>query len=89
MDEALEERVAKVEGILGQMDKRLGRVEAELKELREETRVEIRGLREEMKEGFQRIDDRFFSFTKWIMVAMIGSWATLMGAIIALMVVLR
>ncbi|MCD6508701.1 hypothetical protein J7M22_19040 [Candidatus Poribacteria bacterium] len=93
MDEALEERVARMEGILDQMDKRLGRVEAELKELREETRVEIRGLREEMRneinglreemrEGFRRMDDRFYSFMKWIIAALIGSWATLMAAII-------
>ena len=103
MDEALEERVARMEGILDQMDKRLGRVEAELKELREETRVEIRGLREEMRneinglreemrEGFrriddkfQRMDDRFYSFMKWIIAALIGSWATLMAAILTLM----
>ena len=108
MDEAVEERVARMEGILDQMDKRLGRVEAELKELREETRVEIRGMREEMRneinglreevrEGFrriddrfqrmddrfQRMDDRFYSFMKWIIAALIGSWATLMAAIIA------
>ena len=97
MDEALEERVAKVEGILGQMDKRLGRVESELKELRNEMTLEIRGLRQEMKgeiaglreemkgmrEDFRRMDDRFYSFMKWIIAALIGSWATLMAAIIA------
>ena len=99
MNERLEERVAKVEGILDQMDKRLGRVESEIKELREEMRVEIRELRSEMiagfqrmeerframEERFQRMDDRFYSFMKWIIAALIGMWGTLMAAILALL----
>jgi predicted nucleic acid-binding protein len=71
MQGSLEERMARVEGILDQMDKRLGRVEEDMKELREEIKI-----------GFQRMDDRFMSFTKWIIAALIGSWATLMGTLI-------
>jgi len=106
MDERLEERVARVEGVLEQMDKRLGRVEAELKELRQEITAEIRMLREEMRSeisglrsevrneidglrnemtaGFQRMDERFYSLVKWIIVALASMWGTLMAAILAL-----
>jgi len=121
VSEALEERVAKMEGILDQVDKRLGGVESELRDLREETRAEIRGLREELRgeigelrgeisglrekmesgiEGLRKemkeeigelrgeirkMDDRFYTFMKWIIAALIGSWATLMAAILTLM----
>ncbi|RKY01519.1 hypothetical protein DRP77_09575 [Candidatus Poribacteria bacterium] len=84
MSERLEERVARVEGILEQMDKRLSRVEAELKELRQEISAEIRELRSEMMAGFQRLDDRFYSLVKWIIVALASMWGTLMAAILAL-----
>jgi predicted RNase H-like nuclease (RuvC/YqgF family) len=40
--ERLEERVARIEGILSQMDKRLNHLETELVEFRKEVRSEIR-----------------------------------------------
>jgi predicted nuclease with TOPRIM domain len=86
MQGSLEERMARVEGILEQMDKRLGRVEAEVKELREEIRLGFQRIEDRFQrvdDRFQRMDDRFMSFTKWIITALIGSWATLMGTLIA------
>ena len=80
MDERLEERVARVEGVLEQMDKRLGRVEAEIKELRQEIGAEIRELRAEIR----KLDERFYSFMKWIIASLASMWATLMAAILAL-----
>jgi len=43
----MEERLAKIEGIVEQMDKRLGRVESELSELR------VDGIREKLDSNFK------------------------------------
>ncbi|HID11532.1 MAG TPA: hypothetical protein EYP17_09580 [Candidatus Latescibacteria bacterium] len=45
----MEERVARIEGILSQMDKRLNHVETEIAGLRDELRGEIEGLRAELR----------------------------------------
>jgi chromosome segregation ATPase len=45
MSSSLEERVAKIEGILEQMDKRLNHIESEVRDLRTHFDGEIKGLR--------------------------------------------
>jgi chromosome segregation ATPase len=58
MVSSLEERVAKIEGILEQMDRRLNHLESEVRDLRSELYREIRDLRKALdyrrfKEGFR------------------------------------
>jgi prefoldin subunit 5 len=43
MSSSLEERVARIEGIVEQMDKRLNHIESEIRDLRNEMSDEIRG----------------------------------------------
>lgn len=65
----LEERQAKMEGILEQVEKRVGRVEVQLDEFRKEFRTELIRL-----EG--KIDSNF----RWS----VGMWITIMLAIVGL-----
>jgi predicted nuclease with TOPRIM domain len=60
---SLEERVARIEAILEQMDKRLNHLESELRELR----GEVRGLRGEVSSLF-----------RWTVGLIIGVWATVL-----------
>jgi uncharacterized protein YdhG (YjbR/CyaY superfamily) len=64
---SLEERVARIEGILGQMDKRLNHLESEVAELRSEFRAEFRELR---------------SRIWWVIGIQISMWITIILAII-------
>lgn len=50
--EALEVRMARLEGGYEQIDKRLGSIEADLRDLRAEIRGELGGLRAEMRQQF-------------------------------------
>lgn len=52
MKTSLEERMARVEGISGQMDKRLNHLESELRDLRNELRSELRDLRRDLNHRF-------------------------------------
>jgi predicted nucleic acid-binding Zn-ribbon protein len=86
---SLEERVAKIEGILGRMDKRLNHLESEIRDLRVEIRDlrahvegEIKGLRNEImsKMGDLRRDlnNRFL----WMLGVQITMWVTIILAIL-------
>ncbi|MCC6025301.1 MAG: hypothetical protein LM555_03255 [Desulfurococcaceae archaeon] len=59
----LEERVARVEGIVEQMDKRLNHIETELRDLREE----FVAFRKEINERFRNIDERFEGLRKEVL----------------------
>ena len=48
----MEENVARIEGILEQVDKRLNHLESEIRELRSEMRSEIRELRRDLNNRF-------------------------------------
>lgn len=50
--EALEVRMARLEGGYEQIDKRLGSIDADLRDLRAEIRGELGGLRAEMRQQF-------------------------------------
>jgi chaperonin cofactor prefoldin len=63
----LEERVAKIEGILEQVDKRLNHLESEIRELRDE----VRELRRDL-------NSRFF----WLLGVQISMWVTIILAIL-------
>jgi predicted RNase H-like nuclease (RuvC/YqgF family) len=65
MVSSLEERVAKIEGILEQMDRRLNHLESEVRDLRSELCREIRDLR-------KALDYRFY----WLLGVQISMWVT-------------
>jgi SMC interacting uncharacterized protein involved in chromosome segregation len=64
---SLEERVARIEGILERMDKRLNHLESEIKSLR----GEIGGLRRDL-------NNRFL----WILGVQIAMWVTIVLAVL-------
>ncbi|TDA41472.1 MAG: hypothetical protein DSO07_04415 [Thermoproteota archaeon] len=64
---SLEERVARIEGIVEQMDKRLNHLETEIRELREE----LRDLRKDL-------NNRFL----WLLGVQISMWVTIILAIL-------
>jgi chromosome segregation ATPase len=85
---SLEARVAHVEGIVGQLDARLARLEARLDEavgqlrseitrLREEVRGEIGQLRDEINDVRREIRTNFYG----IIGMLIGMWVTIILAI--------
>jgi len=71
MVSSLEERVAKIEGILEQMDKRLNHIESEVRDLRNELYREIRDLR-------RALDYRFY----WLLGVQISMWVTIILTIL-------
>jgi predicted RNase H-like nuclease (RuvC/YqgF family) len=71
MVSSLEERVAKIEGILEQMDRRLNHLESEVRDLRNELYREIRDLR-------KALDYRFY----WLLGVQISMWVTIILTII-------
>jgi SMC interacting uncharacterized protein involved in chromosome segregation len=64
---SLEERVAKIEGILEQMDKRLNHMESEIRDLR----IDMRDLRKDL-------NNRFY----WLLGIQISMWVTIILVII-------
>ena len=56
--------------VLEQVDARLGNVERDVRDLR----TEVRG-------GFERVDIRFESQTRWLVGLVLASWLTLMASI--------
>jgi hypothetical protein len=71
MSSSLEERVARIEGIVEQMDKRLNHIESEIRDLRSEMSGEIRDLRRDL-------NNRFF----WLLGVQISMWVTIILAIL-------
>jgi chaperonin cofactor prefoldin len=64
---SLEERVARIEGILEQMDKRLNHMESEIRDLS----IDMRDLRKDL-------NNRFY----WLLGIQISMWVTIILAII-------
>jgi chaperonin cofactor prefoldin len=64
---SLEERVARIEGILEQMDKRLNHMESEIRDLR----IDMRDLRKDLNSRFH-----------WLLGIQISMWVTIILAII-------
>jgi peptidoglycan hydrolase CwlO-like protein len=56
---SLEERVARIEGILEQMDKRLNHLENEIRDLRAYVESEIKSLRGEIGDLRRDLNNRF------------------------------
>ena len=56
--------------VLEQVDARVGNVERD-----------VRDLRTEVKSGFERVDSRFESQTRWLVSLVLASWLTLMASI--------
>ena len=75
---SLEERVARIEGILEQVDKRLNHLESEMRELRSEVRSEISEVRGEIRELRRDLNNRFF----WLLGVQISMWVTIVLAIL-------
>ena len=75
---SLEERVARIEGILEQMDKRLTRLENEVSHLREE----INSLRREVREEINSLRDMVWSQFKWTIGILITMWITIIITIL-------
>jgi hypothetical protein len=75
---SLEERVARIEGILGQMDKRLNHLESEIRDLRAYVESEIRSLGGEIGDLRRDLNNRFL----WMLGVQIAMWVTIILAII-------
>ncbi|MCR6692046.1 MAG: hypothetical protein MRT15_06630 [archaeon YNP-LCB-003-016] len=67
MKSNLEERVARIEGILEQMDKRLNHMESEIRDLR----IDMRDLRKDL-------NNRFY----WLLGIQISMWVTIILTVI-------
>jgi tetrahydromethanopterin S-methyltransferase subunit G len=82
---SLEERVARIEGILEQMDKRLNHIESDLASIR----GEMAGLRDEMNRRFDSINGemnrRFDSLFRWAVGLILGMWTTTMMTLIPIL----
>jgi peptidoglycan hydrolase CwlO-like protein len=75
---SLEERVARIEGILERMDKRLNHLESEIRDLRVYVESEIKSLRGEIGDLRRDLNNRFL----WILGVQITMWVTIILAII-------
>jgi len=74
---SLEGRVARIEGILEQMDKRLNHLESEIRNLRVYVESEIKSLRGEIGDLRRDLNNRFL----WILGVQITIWVTIILAI--------
>jgi peptidoglycan hydrolase CwlO-like protein len=75
---SLEERVARIEGILEQMDKRLNHLESEIRNLRVYVESEIKSLRGEISDLRRDLNNRFL----WMLGVQITMWVTIILAIL-------
>jgi predicted RNase H-like nuclease (RuvC/YqgF family) len=75
---SLEERVARIEGILEQMDKRLNHLESEIRDLRVYVESEIKSLRGVISDLRRDLNNRFL----WILGVQMTMWVTIILAII-------
>jgi len=80
----LEERMAKIEGAFEQIDRRLGRVEAELVSLRRELHQQISAVREELKGEINSVREDVRSLYRMTLSVLIPMWVTIVGAIIGI-----
>jgi predicted RNase H-like nuclease (RuvC/YqgF family) len=75
---SLEGRVARIEGILERMDKRLNHLESEIRDLRVYVESEIKGLRGEIGDLRRDLNNRFLR----ILGVQITMWVTIILAIL-------
>jgi predicted RNase H-like nuclease (RuvC/YqgF family) len=75
---SLEERVARIEGILEQMDKRLNHLESEIRDLRVYVESEFKSLRDVIGDLRRGLNNRFL----WILGVQITMWVTIILAIL-------
>ena len=80
----LEERMAKIEGAFEQIDRRLGRVEAELVSLRTDLHRQISAVREELKGEINSVREDVRSLYRMTLSVLIPMWVTIVGAIIGI-----
>lgn len=80
-EESFEERLARVEGILVQMDKRLNHLESDVAELRRD----IARLRDDMNRRFDSMNRRFDSLFKWLIGLMGVMWSTIMATLLPML----
>lgn len=74
----LEERTAKIEGILEQMDKRLDRVEVGIIDLKNEIKSDMGRLETNLRAEISKLDSKFM----WLIGIIIGTWVTTILTII-------
>lgn len=74
----LEERLAKVEGVLEQVDKRLNHIEGDLTDLR----ADIRSLDGKVDRNFTTLDGKIDRNFKWTLGILIPMWITIILAIV-------
>ena len=60
------------------IDKRFDRVDADIRELR----LDINGVRADMKKGFERVDDRFDSMQRTIVIGFVTLFASIVASVI-------
>jgi predicted nuclease with TOPRIM domain len=78
---SLEERMAKIEGILEQMDKRLNHLESNMISFNERLNSFDKRL-DSFNERFDRINERIDSLFKWLIGLILGMWTTIMMTLI-------
>ncbi|OIP26532.1 MAG: hypothetical protein CO103_02780 [Chloroflexi bacterium CG_4_9_14_3_um_filter_45_9] len=78
MAQTLEERVSRLEGVVEQMNERLGRIEGDIAGLRQE----MGGLRQEMTELRKSLYRELHTNFRWTMGTIIVMWVTVICAII-------
>ena len=84
-EKSLDERVAKIEGILEQMDKRLNHLESDVAGLREDMNRRFDGLRGEVTGLREEMNRRFDSSFKWTVGMILGMWTTTMMTLIPIL----
>jgi len=60
------------------VDKRFDRVDADIRELR----VDIHGLRADVKRGFERVDDRFDAMQRTMVIGFVTLFASIVASVI-------
>ena len=76
--------MAKIEGAFEQIDRRLGRVEAELVSLRTDLHQQISAVREELKGEINSVREDVCSLYRMTLSVLIPMWVTIVGAIIGI-----
>jgi predicted nucleic acid-binding Zn-ribbon protein len=74
----IEERVAKIEGTIEQMNERLNHIETDLRDLRSD----LGTLREETKSEIRDLSQKIESNFKWTMGLMLTMWVTIILTIL-------
>ena len=75
-------RVSRIEGVIEQMNERLGNLEQGLRDLHSELTGEQRSLRTDIAEVQRSLRTEMRSNFRWTMGITIAMWVTIMGAVI-------